>query len=607
MQYIANPKVINMSNNHPNDNIYNILGKLEALKPTPEEKRFALVKEIRESVEAQGSILSGVDAVQAKLAKQFAESMDEKAPPGAKAERMVKHIKKSLSKDGKLSDKDKAIAYATTWKAHNKGQVEETDKVCAECGMNEGSCEHTISEAEITRTSGKTVHRKTDFPGYPTDDASDLDDLNGPGAGKRGRPRKHAVRTTPVSTTKGRPKKAPAPKYSTSNDPFGRVPSKAPASKIKGKVHTMSEAMNNLGKKLSSITESVNFKRMMEEQHMTLEEMLESMSTDIAAFKESGVCSDRLRDMMEVYAHAKKQMEETSMPTAAPAPMAPAGGIHGKFPDPMSAKDQQSKINPQRTYQEEITLEDELNELARLAGLDEVSRGEYIKQQDTAAERSGKDKFDAFGQEFDTDEIKEEDKSPEADKDYDKDGEIESEKDEVIGSRRKAAGLDEGADMSGGESEFNVTTSMNNDGDKNVTVTATGDHAANLLQMLRIAGLGSGDKAQELQSQGEPEVMVVGDDEGCEEVEEADAPVAMPADDSLSNSPDEQYDNVEATMRTGDADSTGAHRNFGGRGDNLMQQPPDIPAKPVRSIKETILALENELAAEYESIKKVSK
>lgn len=37
----------------------------------------------------------------------------------------------------------------------------------------------------------------------------------------------------------------------------------------------------------------------------------------------------------------------------------------------------------------------------------------------------------------------EEGKSPKAKKDYDKDGKIESEKDEVIGSRRKAAGLDE--------------------------------------------------------------------------------------------------------------------------------------------------------------------
>ena len=39
--------------------------------------------------------------------------------------------------------------------------------------------------------------------------------------------------------------------------------------------------------------------------------------------------------------------------------------------------------------------------------LDEVSRGEYIKQQDTAAEKSGKQKFNAFGQTFDTDEIDE--------------------------------------------------------------------------------------------------------------------------------------------------------------------------------------------------------
>lgn len=51
--------------------------------------------------------------------------VDEKAPPGAKAERMVKHIKKGYAKDGKLTDKEKAIAYATAWKAHNKGVVEE--------------------------------------------------------------------------------------------------------------------------------------------------------------------------------------------------------------------------------------------------------------------------------------------------------------------------------------------------------------------------------------------------------------------------------------------------------------------------------------------------
>jgi len=57
--------------------------------------------------------------------EQDHEEVTEKAPPGAKAERMVKGIKKSLSKDGNLSDKDKAIAYATTWKAKKTGKVEE--------------------------------------------------------------------------------------------------------------------------------------------------------------------------------------------------------------------------------------------------------------------------------------------------------------------------------------------------------------------------------------------------------------------------------------------------------------------------------------------------
>ncbi len=57
--------------------------------------------------------------------KDDVSDLDEVAPPGKKAERMVKHIKKGYAKDGKLSKKEKGIAYATAWKAHNKGQVEE--------------------------------------------------------------------------------------------------------------------------------------------------------------------------------------------------------------------------------------------------------------------------------------------------------------------------------------------------------------------------------------------------------------------------------------------------------------------------------------------------
>jgi hypothetical protein len=56
----------------------------------------------------------------AKLAK-----LKEVAPPGDRAERMVRHIKQGYARDGKLTPKEKSIAFATAWKAHNAGRVEE--------------------------------------------------------------------------------------------------------------------------------------------------------------------------------------------------------------------------------------------------------------------------------------------------------------------------------------------------------------------------------------------------------------------------------------------------------------------------------------------------
>lgn len=91
----------------------------------------AFAKIAKDAGERYGSKERGekvAGAVLAKLrAKEGAESVEEKAPPGAKAERMVKHIKAGYAKDGKLTDREKAIAYATAWKAKNAGKVEEMD------------------------------------------------------------------------------------------------------------------------------------------------------------------------------------------------------------------------------------------------------------------------------------------------------------------------------------------------------------------------------------------------------------------------------------------------------------------------------------------------
>ena len=74
--------------------------------------------------EAQYDALSGPAAAPVD-ANQAYGGVSEVAPPGAKAERMVKHIKQGYAKDGKLTPKEKGIAFATAWKAHNAGQVEE--------------------------------------------------------------------------------------------------------------------------------------------------------------------------------------------------------------------------------------------------------------------------------------------------------------------------------------------------------------------------------------------------------------------------------------------------------------------------------------------------
>jgi hypothetical protein len=69
---------------------------------------------LKEAVENLGGELLEVEEVQ----------LDEVSPPSAKAERMVKHIKKGYAKDGKLTKKEKSIAYATAWKQYNKEDFE---------------------------------------------------------------------------------------------------------------------------------------------------------------------------------------------------------------------------------------------------------------------------------------------------------------------------------------------------------------------------------------------------------------------------------------------------------------------------------------------------
>ena len=96
--------------------------RLQALKDKQEDERAERGDDHKSSSRVvKGRAYGG----SAQKDDEDKDELAEKAPPGAKAERMVKHIKKGYSKDGKLTKKEKGIAYATAWKAHNKGQVEE--------------------------------------------------------------------------------------------------------------------------------------------------------------------------------------------------------------------------------------------------------------------------------------------------------------------------------------------------------------------------------------------------------------------------------------------------------------------------------------------------
>ena len=467
------------------------MSKLEALKPTAQEKHDATVKAIYESVEAQGSILSGVDAVQSKLSQQFAEAKKSKPDfldidkDGNKKEPMKKAAKEKIeekavsqaqqkfmgmvhaaqkgskaaspavAKVAKTMGKTDAQDFAATKHKGLPQHVEEA--TCNECGMYESKCgcEKTnedmsraakgyekygkkgmqalakagrdgaseeeldsirnkhdqyneseececeelgqkecpvhcdeephrgVKEAEITRTDGKTVHRKTEFPGYPADDINDLDDLRGPGAGKRGRPRKHAAKIA-TGLGRGRPVKATAPTYSKQADPFGRISGAVPKSKIKGRVHSMDESMSKLAERFSQINEGLNFKRMAEETHQSIDELMNELQHDIREYKVTGHCSEKLKDFLTIHSHSKKQMaDEAAMasksighdlisPEQRVAQAMPAkSGIMGAVKDVAQGAKNWIQGKPEQgpTYEEQDPLHAELNELARLAGL----------------------------------------------------------------------------------------------------------------------------------------------------------------------------------------------------------------------------------------------
>jgi hypothetical protein len=95
---------------------------LKAYKSAAKADRNVSKEVVRKGLDTEGKFKHAIKKRKKGL-ERVSDRLEEKAPPGAKFERMVKHIKKGYSKDG-LTAKEKSIAYATAWKAKKREESE---------------------------------------------------------------------------------------------------------------------------------------------------------------------------------------------------------------------------------------------------------------------------------------------------------------------------------------------------------------------------------------------------------------------------------------------------------------------------------------------------
>ena len=135
--------------------------------------------------------------------------------------------------------------------------------------------------------------------------------------------------------------------------------------------------------------------------------------------------------------------------------------------------------------------------------------------------------------------------------------------DAALNQMRRIAGLKEcdmspisgmASDMEKQQGSMNISTNQSSDGTKSVTITANGDAASDLMQMLKLAGMSGGGAAPAAAA--EPEIVVVAQD-GEEAMEEEKDPRYQ-----ASTTPDEQVAPVQALTKGGNGDVAGQEKTM---------------------------------------------
>ena len=424
-------------------NMYTILDSLKKVTPQQEPQENKKPQAIYESVEAKGSILEGVAKVEQKLKEQFAEfnegdteykngvtkhkgtygteyqgdADDADAPKrGRPAKGTAKKEKVVRVKGPKGRPKKDPAASAPANIGNDPfGRVPDKAPKGKKGTVVKGKATQDTNEADMDESKGLALHKRRGHwlatkgaqqHGYtPADKLSDRD-LPNMTTDHPEAPHGQNLLKTRIKHSLG---KHPEPNLPEAvSTPFASFKKQA-----KGAGVLRSKTMESSQRLAKLLVEGVNFTEMIKKKDMTLQEMLAELQSDIQAFKETGHCSELLRDCMEVHSYGKSQLNDATenpmdndnfpMPLAParPSMMDRAKRMGGQVLNTLghgSDEDMKADLRRKMGMQEAA----ELNELARLAGLTVAESNDgnlannakpynQVTQGDVVAGRLGKD------------------------------------------------------------------------------------------------------------------------------------------------------------------------------------------------------------------------
>ena len=508
---------------------------------TAARKAGATQKELQNMSEATGDV---------KFDAMMEGSVVEKAPPTAKAKRMAKHIKTGYKGSGLDKEEVAQRAFGATWKAYKKGKLDEAIHNAFQQGYTTNQIVAMLKESDDDywknlmkkpASVGKTVHKGSYGTAYQGDDDDDDD----------GQQKKKSV--VPAGEKKGRGR----PKGSKNREVKAGV-KKAASGEARGRGRPAG-SKNKVRE--SWIIENNKF-------------IAEAFASLI---KEAGG---------EVWTADMKD-PKTGKPVPPPSPP-DMGSIR---PAPIrQQKPPQKKLNKRSEIDVDQSIaETDFEEMRKLAGLEEKLHGKQhvldvdkdgdIESTDLAKLRAGKKSMEegdmeegnAFSnavRKAKADGIQPGETISVGGKTYDL---KEEQIDEcgVMGSAPYNAPAEQPSGM-------NISTNMNSDGNKDVTVTARGKAAEELMQILALAGMEK------------PSTNMVDSDVQVVSMEEKDPRY------HANTTPEEEVLPLETQIKGGDGDVAGREKKMNKNGSARFRDNP--------------LAVKNESVSlnfmkEYEAIK----